>query len=281
MTIAEQQKIYRDALSAIYDEREARTITQLVLEEVLELNPLKISMDRYRLLTTDQQDRLAQILKRLLTYEPVNYILGEADFFGLKFKVDGNVLIPRPETEELVELVLQENKDRQALRIIDLGTGSGCIPISLAYNLPTTIVEGIDVSEGALGVAQRNNELNKTQVQFSRFDILKEELPTSTYDIIVSNPPYITPAEGPEMLPNVMKFEPHLALFSYDEDGLIFYRRIAQLALKALKPSGRLYFEINAANGEAVVTLLKQAGFEQIELKKDLSGRDRIVRATL
>ena len=281
MTIAEQQKIYRDALSAIYDEREARTITQLVLEEVLELNPLKISMDRYRLLTTDQQDRLAQILKRLLTYEPVNYILGEADFFGLKFKVDGNVLIPRPETEELVELVLQENKDRQALRIIDLGTGSGCIPISLAYNLPTAIVEGIDVSEGALGVAQRNNELNKTQVQFSRFDILKEELPTSTYDIIVSNPPYITPAEGPEMLPIVMKFEPHLALFSYDEDGLIFYRRIAQLALKALKPSGRLYFEINAANGEAVVTLLKQAGFEQIELKKDLSGRDRIVRATL
>lgn len=281
MTIAEQQKIYREALSAIYDEREARTVTQIVLEEVLELNPLKISMDRYRLLTTNQQEVLADILKRLLTYEPVNYILGEADFMGLKFKVDSNVLIPRPETEELVEWILEENSGEKDLRIIDLGTGSGCIPISISYKLPEATVEGIDISEGALEVAQRNNELNKTAVQFSRFDILNEELPTNTYDIIVSNPPYITKAEGPEMLPNVMKFEPHLALFTEDGDGMIFYRRIAELALKALKPSGKLYFEINAANGEAVVSLLKQAGFEQIELKKDLSGRDRMVRASL
>lgn len=281
MTIAEQQKIYREALSAIYDAREARTVTQIVLEEVLELNPLKISMDRYRLLTTNQQEVLAGILKRLLTYEPVNYILGEADFMGLKFKVDSNVLIPRPETEELVEWILDENKSKKGLRIIDLGTGSGCIPISLASNLPNATVDGIDISEGALGVAQRNNELNKTAVNFSRIDILNEELPAHTYDIIVSNPPYITAAEGADMLPNVMKFEPHLALFSNDEDGLIFYRRIAEQATKALKVGGKLYFEINAANGEAVVSLLKQAGFEQIELKKDLSGRDRMVRASL
>lgn len=281
MTIAEQQKIYRDELSAIYDEREARTITQLVLEEVLGLNPLKISMDRYRLLTTYQQDRLADILKRLLTYEPINYILGEADFFGLKFKVDSNVLIPRPETEEMVELILKESSIESDLRIIDLGTGSGCIPIALASKLPNATIEGIDISEGALQVAKSNNQLNKLNVNFYRLDILSDTLPINTYDIIVSNPPYITPAEGPELLPNVMRFEPHLALFSYDEDGLIFYRRIAQLALKALNPGGKLYFEINAANGDAVIGLLKQAGFKQIELKKDLSGRDRMTRATL
>lgn len=281
MTIAEQQKIYREALSAIYDEREARTVTQLVLEEVLALNPLKISLDRYRLLTTDQQEVLAGILERLLTCEPVNYILGEADFFGLKFKVDSNVLIPRPETEELVDWILQENSSRKDIHIIDLGTGSGCIPVSISYKMPDAVVEGIDISEGALGVAQRNNELNKTAVQFRRFDILNEELPANTYDIIVSNPPYITKAEGPEMLPNVMKFEPHLALFTEDEDGMVFYRSIAQQAIKALKPGGKLYFEINAANGEAVVNLLKQAGFKHIELKQDLSGRDRMVRATL
>ena len=281
MTIAEQQKIYREALSAIYDEREARTITQMVLEDVLELNPLKISMDRYRLLTTNQQEVLAGILKRLLTYEPVNYILGEADFMGLKFKVDSNVLIPRPETEELVEWILEENSSKENLSIIDLGTGSGCIPISLSFKMPVATVAGIDISEGALEVAQRNNELNKTAVRFSRFDILNEELGTNTYDIIVSNPPYITQAEGADMLPNVMKFEPHLALFSNDEDGLIFYRKIAEQATKALKVGGRLYFEINAANGEAVVSLLKEAGFEEIELKKDLSGRDRMVRASL
>lgn len=281
MTIAEQQKIYRDALAAIYDEREARTITQIVLEEVLQLNPLKISMDRYRLLTTNQQEVLADILQRLLTYEPVNYILGDADFFGLKFIVDSNVLIPRPETEELVAWVLEDNKHKQGLCIIDLGTGSGCIPISIAHNLPDAIVEGIDVSEEALEVARRNNELNKTAVRFRRFDILNDVLADNSYDVIISNPPYITRAEAVEILPNVMKFEPHVALFTEDEDGMIFYRTIANEATKALKPGGKLYFEINAANGDRVLNLVKQAGFKQIELKKDLSGRDRMVRAAL
>lgn len=281
MTIAEQQKIYREALSTVYDEREARSVTQMVLQQVLELDPLKISMDRYRLLTTNQKEVLAAILNRLIKHEPVQYVLGQADFFGLKFKVNSHVLIPRPETEELVEWILEENSSKNHLRMIDLGTGSGCIPIALSYKLPQATVEGVDISEGALEVAQRNNELNKTAVKFSRFDILNEELPVNTYDIIVSNPPYITQAEGAGMLPNVLQFEPHLALFTDDEDGLIFYRRIAQQARKALKVGGKLYFEINAANGEAVVSLLKQAGFEQIELKKDLSGRDRMVRVAL
>lgn len=279
MTIAEQQKIYRDALADLYGTREATAITRLAFEQVLQLDATKIAIDRHRIITQHQKQVLQEILQRLLTHEPVQYVLGEADFFGLKFKVDKNVLIPRPETEELVEWILLDYGEAPELNLLDIGTGSGCIPIALSSKLPNAKVEGIDVSEGALQVAEANNQLNKTKVKFYRLDILKEELKPEVYDVIVSNPPYITEDEKALMSENVLQYEPALALFVPNHDAMLFYRVIAQRAATALKPGGALCFEINEAGGNEVVALLKQAGFTKIELKADLSGKDRMVKA--
>ncbi len=287
MSIAELQKKFWEELKTVYDEREARAITRLVLETILELNPTQLSFERFQLLTTHQQQQLQQILSRLATGEPVQYVLGEAHIYGLKLKVNKHVLIPRPETEELVEWIVSdlglEISDLRLeicdLRLLDIGTGSGCIPIALAKKLPKANIEAVDVSEEALAVAEANNRLNGTPVNFSKLDILTEPLPADTYDVIVSNPPYITEAEKDTLHKNVLHFEPHLALFSFDEDGLKFYRRIAQLAATALKPNGKLYFEIHRDKGEEVVQILTEAGYRQVELRKDLSGNNRMVKA--
>jgi release factor glutamine methyltransferase len=279
MTIAEQQKIYRDALTDLYGTREATAITRLVLEQVLQLDATKIAVDRYRIITQHQQQLLTVMLQRLLEHEPVQYVLGEADFFGLKFKVDRNVLIPRPETEELVEWVLLDYGEAAELSLLDIGTGSGCIPIALNSKLPNANIEGVDVSEGALQVAEANNQLNGTKVRFYKLDILKQELKPEAYHVIVSNPPYITEGEKALMSENVLQYEPALALFVPNHDAMLFYRVIAQRAATALKPGGALYFEINEAGGKEVTELLKRAGFIKIELKADLSGKDRMVKA--
>ncbi len=281
MTISELQKEYRDALSPIYGDGEAKSITKLVLEKELELNPTHLTFERFRILTQPQIHNLRTILERLLKHEPVQYILGEADFYGLKFKVNSSVLIPRPETEELVEwAIVQANGGKGVgLSILDIGTGTGCIPIALSKTLSLASIAACDISEEALAVARENNECNAAQVKFFELDILNELLPANGYDLIVSNPPYIGQNERGNLEAHVLDFEPHLALFVPGEDVLIFYKAIAKKALTALKNDGVLLFEINAAKGAEVVNLLRDLNYKDIELRKDLSGKDRMVKA--
>lgn len=225
-------------------------------------------------------------LEELQNQRPIQYIIGETDFYGLSFFVDANVLIPRPETEELVEWVIQSLQPKvtatDGIRILDIGTGSGCIPISLQSNLPQAEVFAIDVSAAALAVAQRNAAHNAVTVQFIQADILTTTSLlefTPVLDVIVSNPPYVLVKEKEEMSANVLDYEPHLALFVSDTDPLLFYRKIALLATKALKPGGCLFFEINRAYGQETIRLLQDVGFQNVELRMDLFGNDRMVKA--
>jgi release factor glutamine methyltransferase len=279
VTIAEYQKNYQDELSKVYDSREARTVTQIVFEKILALETHRLSLDRFRILTSHQLEQLEEILQRLLTHEPVQYILEEADFFGLKFKVNSHVLIPRPETEELVAWVAETlASTTRPLTILDIGTGSGCIPISLSKKFPQARIEGLDISAEALSLAEENNRILQSNVRFFSCDIIHEQLPEASYDIIVSNPPYIYLSEQPTMAANVLNFEPHLALFVPNEDALLFYRKIAGQANYALKPQGLLFFEINEAKANEMFALMQGLHFQDIELRKDLSGKNRMMR---
>jgi release factor glutamine methyltransferase len=237
--------------------------------------------------------RWESVLSELKKEKPIQYILGETEFYGLPFLVNENTLIPRPETEELVEWIIKSTKyeiQSTKLRILDIGTGSGCIAISLAKNFPNAEVSAIDVSEKALATAKKNAEINKVEVDFINVDILKindlVELPTSNFqlptqfDIIVSNPPYVRNLEKAEIKSNVLEYEPHLALFVEDTDALLFYRKIAQLAQQNLSENGKLFFEINQYLGKETVELLEDLGFKNIELKKDIYGNDRMIRST-
>ncbi|MBS1593017.1 MAG: peptide chain release factor N(5)-glutamine methyltransferase [Bacteroidetes bacterium] len=273
-TLADMQARYQQALEPLYGQREARTITQWVLEDVLHLQSVKLVMDRFLILTSHQQEVLEDHLKRLLTHEPVQYVLGYAEFHGLNFKVDSSVLIPRPETEDLVDWVLSEIRPHASL--IDIGTGSGCIPVSLKKARSDYIVSALDISAAALAVARENAKLNNTEVLFTQLDILAE-LPTGKYDVIVSNPPYIGYEEKNVMSDNVLKFEPHIALFA--DDPLIFYKCIAAIAPQILNDGGSVYIEISEYRAAEVVAIFEQAGY-QAEIKKDLTGRERMVKAS-
>ncbi|MCW5907729.1 MAG: peptide chain release factor N(5)-glutamine methyltransferase [Chitinophagales bacterium] len=278
MTIAELQQQYWEALKCWYDLREAKAITRLVFENELQLNATKLSLERFRQLTIEQQKTLTNILNKLIEGVPVQYVLREADFCGLKFYVNKNVLIPRPETEELVEWIVSENRQPKS-EILDIGTGSGCIAIALAKKLPQAHITATDISEEALKVARINNTNNQATVNFIQHNVLREVFPANCYDVVVSNPPYIPESETGSLAQHVVKHEPHLALFSFDVDGLKFYRRIATLAFTALKPTGKLFFEIHKEKARVVTEILQQAGFTNIEVRKDLSGSDRMVKA--
>jgi release factor glutamine methyltransferase len=280
-------------LSTLYDDQELESFFYLILECFhnkkridLALNP-NMEMDAMQLL------RWESVLAELKKEKPIQYILGETEFYGLPFLVNENTLIPRPETEELVEWIIKSmNYEIQStkLRILDIGTGSGCIAISLAKNIPNAEVSAIDVSEKALATAKKNAEINEVEVDFINVDILKindlAELPTSNFqlptqfDIIVSNPPYVRNLEKAEIKPNVLEYEPHLALFVEDTDALLFYRKIANLAKENLSENGMLFFEINQYLGKETVELLEDLGFKNIELKKDIYGNDRMIRST-
>ena len=221
---------------------------------------------------------LAHIFTQLTAHKPAQYILGYEEFHGLRFQVDERVLIPRPETEELVDLIVKEAAT--VTRLLDIGTGSGCIAISLAKHIPQAVVTAWDVSEEALAIAGENNRELKAGVHFEKMDVLSAEpVGDDQYDMIVSNPPYVTESEKNEMEPNVLDWEPGLALFVPDNDPLRFYRRIASLGRKMLRLHGRLYFEINRAYGEEVIQMLHEQGYEELRLIKDISGNDRIVTA--
>ena len=274
-TLADKQSEYLKALGAICDQAEARAITLWILEEVLHVQGPKLSMERFMILTTHQEEVLDGYLKRLLKYEPVQYILGYAEFYGLRFKVSPAVLIPRPETEELVELIISEVKDLKA-KMLDIGTGSGCIPVSLKKNLPQAIITSIDISEDALERARENARANNTEIVFTQMDILTQ-IPAVRYDIMVSNPPYIGYDEKERMNDNVLIYEPHLALFS--DDPLLFYKRIADIASQILNPQGRVYLEVSEYRAREVEQIFIREGWNA-EIKKDMSGKDRMVKAT-
>ncbi len=269
----------------MYGTNEIEALTLMIINEISGLSKSKIKAFPDEQITELQANKFNNILLKLQTGEPVQYILGNTEFYGLPFKVNSAVLIPRPETEELVEWVLQSAVDRPHLaagNILDIGTGSGCIAISLKANLPAAQISAIDISTKALEIAKQNADLNNVKVNFIEADILsrKSEIENSKFDIIVSNPPYVTQHDKTQMHTNVTDFEPHTALFVPENDPLLFYNAIADYALNNLITKGLLFFEINESLGKETVELLKSKGFKNIELRKDMSGRDRMIRGT-
>jgi release factor glutamine methyltransferase len=283
MTIREAYKHTVARLSGLYDAREAASISDWVMEHLTGFGKTERLLHSDTLLRATQESSLNAYLGELEQYKPVQYVLHEAWFAAMKLYVNEQVLIPRPETEELVEWVVQSNKEKDSLRIIDIGTGSGCIPVALQKQLPIAEIHALDISAGALEVALKNARIQQANIHFHQADILQKAnwstLPL--FDCIVSNPPYIKLSEKQEMHENVLSHEPHLALFVPDNDPLVFYQAIAGFAAGHLQPGGQLYFEINEALGKETIQLLADKGFTAIELKKDLQGKNRMVKALL
>lgn len=276
---------YRTQLKALYDVQEADVIALTVLKEVTNQTGAYLKAFPEYQLAEERQGKMKAILKELSTGKPLQYALGHTEFYGLPFKVNPSVLIPRPETEELVEWVLKSDLPQTDISILDIGTGSGCIAISLKKNLPNATVWAIDISADALETAKENAKLNEVEVNFIEADVLNltynSQLTTHSYNIIISNPPYVTPSDKDLMHTNVTDFEPHTALFVPQDDPLLFYKAIADLAAEKLVKGGLLFFEINESYGNKTAEMLRAKLFTDIELRKDLSGRDRMVKAVL
>lgn len=271
---------YKAKLKDTYPNSEIENIFYMVCDYKHGLNRINVSMaDNH--LSESELLMHRSIIKRLLTHEPIQHIIGEVEFYGFPFHVNSNVLVPRPETEELVDLILNLPPKNDA-NILDIGTGSGCIPISLKKNLPNTSITGIDVSNAALLVATENAKLNEVDVNFIEKDILNSDLSDiPNQDIIVSNPPYVLESDKLKMSQNVLDFDPHLALFVDDSTPLLFYARITQLATKKLNPNGKLFFEIHENFGSETAQLLLNSGFKDIKVIKDMQGKDRMVWGTI
>lgn len=256
---------------------EMQSIAFVVFEKLFGLSQAQIMAEKIMHTSTDP---LMEVVERLNHGEPLQYILEEAHFLGSNFYVNRAVLIPRPETEELVQFVIDQKKDDKHFKAIDIGTGSGCIPITLSMKFPKAEIYATDISDQALKVARRNSELHQAKVSFLRHDILNEKLGLRDLDVVVSNPPYITEAEKSEMEDHVLNYEPHLALFA-GEDPLIFYKAIANASREALKPSGLLAVEINAHYGNDVAGIFREAGFTNVVVIHDMHGKHRIVKGIL
>lgn len=265
-------------LEGLYSKPEISVLTQLILKEVCGNSFRDITADKINHLSGSELMKAGDIVRRLKSGEPIQYVLGKTEFYGMPFVVTPDVLIPRPETEELVEWIL--SGDRQEGRsVLDIGTGSGCIAVTLAKNMDNADVYAWDISEGALKVAGENARLNRVDVRFSVRDVFQPVDSNPAFDVIASNPPYVTESEKATMEANVLAFEPHEALFVPDHNALLFYERIADVALALLRNDGELYFEINREKGTEVCDMLRSKGFGCIELRKDISGNDRMVRA--
>lgn len=269
------------ALALLYGKEEANAIFLLAIEHYLKLNRSLYSLKKEYELADNELITFEFVIDQLIAGKPIQYILGETVFYGLTLKVTDAVLIPRPETEELVEWVIEKIKGSQPITILDIGTGSGCIAISLKKNLPNTNVFALDISAKALAIAKQNAALNEVEVSFIEQDILTSSSLHVTSSIIVSNPPYITQDEKAQMHENILANEPHLALFVSNENPLIFYEAIADFALINLKENGLLFFEINEHLGIATVNMLSGKGFNAIELRKDMQGKDRMICCSL
>lgn len=277
MRIRKYRNHFIETLTPLYDSGEAESFFYLILEDQKQLKRIDLALQPEAVFSKEEVAIWNEILEKLKQYIPIQYIIGKTFFFGLEFKVNENVLIPRPETEELVDWIIKNNPQNTELKILDIGTGSGCIAISLAKNLPKATVSAIDVSENALATALKNAKRNNVNVEFLLQNILETDDLNQQFDLIVSNPPYVRNLEKEEIKQNVLDHEPHLALFVDDYDALIFYKKITELAKKNLTQNGQLYFEINQYLGKEMMDLLEQNGFQQMELRKDIYGNNRMV----
>lgn len=274
-------KAIKDELGSCYPIGETTALIRIISTEILDIPQSTFILKEDVILTPEQETLLYSTIERLKKHEPIQYIQGFCDFCGLTFKVTQETLIPRPETSELVEWITEEQKGKEKeVKILDIGTGSGCIAITLSNKLPGCNIAAWDISPGALAVAEENNRNNGTEVIFSQVDILAYQPQDEMFGIIVSNPPYIKEKEKKSMEANVLDWEPHTALFVPDNDPLLFYRTIAKKALVMLTSGGTLYFEINRAHGAETVEMLQSLGYKEIELRKDIAGNDRMIKAT-
>lgn len=290
MNIKSLKTYFFAELKTIQEDSEIESFFFILTEFLHNLKRIDVSLHPDFEITESYFKKWQTIISELKTEKPIQYITGEAWFYGLRFEVNENTLIPRPETEELVEWIVESQKSKvenlniqksNNLTILDIGTGSGCISITLKKEIPNAQVSAIDISEKALEIARKNASDNQVEVNFIHRNILETESLDEKYDVIVSNPPYVRNLEKQEIKRNVLDYEPHLALFVDDSDALLFYRKIAQLALKSLAPNGKLFFEINQYLGKETIELLEQLGFKNIELRKDFMGNDRMICASL
>lgn len=284
MKIKQYRTQFIKELSPFYDAYEAESFFYLILEDKYQLRQIDLALNHE--LVFDEKDFTIwnELLNQLKKEVPIQYLLGKTNFYGLDFEVNENVLVPRPETEELVEWIINENASpdkNKKIRILDIGTGTGCIAISLAKNLPNAEVFGVDVSKKAIETAKRNAIRNDVEVTFMLLNILETDEFTCQFDIIVSNPPYVRNLEKVEIKKNVLDYEPHLALFVEDSDPLIFYRKIASLAQNGLLKNGKLYFEINQYLGKEMIDLLESMSFQNVELRKDIYDNDRMIKGNI
>ena len=280
MKIKQYRTYFIEELAPFYDAYEAESFFYLILEDKHKLRQIDLALNHELVFEEADIEKWKILLTELKKEVPIQYLLGKTNFYGLDFEVNEHVLIPRPETEELVEWIISENSKIERfknLKILDIGTGSGCIAISLAKNIPNAKVFAIDVSEDALAMAKKNAKNNNVAVTFLLQSILETDDLKQDFDIIVSNPPYIRNLEKEEIKKNVLDYEPHLALFVQDNDALLFYRKIAELAQKNLVENGQLYFEINQYLGTEMTDLLEKMNFKNIELRKDIYDNDRMI----
>lgn len=279
MYLKEIKNIFHLELDAIYSPEEVNSFFYMLIEHFLGLERFILALEPNLIITKDEETPLFEALSRLKLEIPIQHIIGKTHFMDLEFLVDKNVLIPRPETEDLVRWILDDIKNHQeAITILDIGTGSGCIPIALKKQLPNAKVATLDISDKALKIATQNAKNNSVQIEFIHANILEIDKLHQKFDIIVSNPPYVRELEKKEMHKNVLQHEPELALFVSDEDPLLFYRKIASFAVNNLNDGGALYFEINQYLGKETKQLLDSTNFSDIELRQDLFGNDRMLK---
>ncbi|MEI7595787.1 MAG: peptide chain release factor N(5)-glutamine methyltransferase [Bacteroidota bacterium] len=271
---------FHSELDEKYGKNEVDSFIRLAFESIIHFSPIQLSMNKNETVSESVLLKFNNVVKQLRQNKPIQYILGEAYFYDMLFFVDENVLIPRPETEELVKWIVEDNKANNNIKILDIGTGSGAIAISLKKNIEKSIVFACDISEKALDVARENAKRNDLLIEFDRCDILNSSMVSKhKYDIIVSNPPYVMNKEKVLMADNVLKYEPELALFVEDSDPLLFYREILKKGRSSLNNGGYVYFEINELLGQEMIALCKSEAYTEIELRKDFAGKDRMLRA--
>lgn len=283
MRLKEVRDIFHKELDLVYGKDEVDSFFFILIDSYYHVNRIELALNPEIAINKEEQEHIFKALHDLKKEKPIQYILGETNFFGLPFRVNNEVLIPRPETEELVQWILDSVKKDEELKILDIGTGSGCIAITLAYKIPKGKVFAMDVSTGALKIAEENAKLNNVEIVFIEADILSNcssVFDECKFDVIVSNPPYVRKSEKAEIKNNVLENEPHLALFVDDDDALQFYKSICQFCVDNLKEKGLLFFEINEYLGDQMRELLREGNFNNIELKQDLFGKERMIKAT-
>ena len=287
MNLLQLEKYFHQRLRANYPDSEIENFFFWTLEEILGVQRIDFVLQKNNAVDYQNIDRIKKVIQRLRNEEPIQYIFGSMEFYGLLFNVSTDTLIPRPETEELVEWIIETVKQDEylsslsELRILDIGTGTGCIAITLTKLIPSANTTAVDISKNALTVAESNSALNEVNVHFVISNVLELSSLENEFDIIVSNPPYVRISEKIEIKNNVLKYEPDTALFVEDDDPLLFYRKIGKLSLESLNPNGYLFFEINQYLGKEMVDLLSDLGYQHIELRKDVFGNDRMTRCQL